>query len=121
MDCKNRSSSRGNLIRERASSFERNQQNEYGGGSLPGSRRGSFSERGNGGGSAMGGARMDKYWQQTLNGEGSRPASRTDHEGKRWQSVGRLDTSEWEDKIRYKYNMIHNNIVLNVIKFELQH
>ena len=50
-----------------------------------------------------GGGRMDRYWQQAVDGDvvgGSRPASRTDHDARRWQSVGRLDTSEWEEKIR---------------------
>ena len=51
---------------------------------------------------------MDRYWRQAVNGGvdvgggdgGSRPASRADHDERRWQSVGKLDTSEWEEKIR---------------------
>ena len=81
------------------------------GGSLPGSRRGSFSgPSGWRSSSALGGGgggRMDRYWQQAVDGGGefggSRPPSRTDHDARRWQSVGKLDTSEWEEKIRYGY------------------
>ena len=59
-----------------------------------------------------GGGRMDRYWRQAVDGGGdvgggdggsrpaSRPASRADHDERRWQSVGKLDTSEWEEKIR---------------------
>ena len=54
---------------------------------------------------------MDRYWQQAVDGGGeddggSRPASRTGHDGRRWQSVGRLDTSEWEEKIRYEWRCL---------------
>ena len=80
------------------------------GGSLPGSRWGSFSgSAGWRSSSALGGGRtMDRYWRQAVDGGGeddggSRPASRTGHDVRRWQSVGKLDTSEWEEKIRYGY------------------
>ena len=106
-----RSGSRGSSnIRERARSFERgNQRDLTGGGSLPGSRRGSFSGSRSASAMAVGSsaAKMDRFWQQTLDSGGveDRPPSRTDHDVRRWQSVGRLDTSEWEDKIRYVYSM----------------
>ena len=108
-----RSKSRGvrQQVMERARSFERGADEAAANcQSLPGSRRGSFSQQPNRlrprrSPSVGGRSLADNYWQAALENS-SRPGSRTGatppecSHNKRWASVGRLDVSTWEDKIR---------------------
>lgn len=91
-----RSRSRSRNIMERARSFERqaeNQRSRFNGSPSPKVLRspslGAFKQN-----------KSDSYWQHTLEESQSRPASRTDHESRRWASIGKLDVSNWEQKIK---------------------
>ena len=84
-----RASNAANAVAERAKSYEkRTTQQTNTMTSLPGSRRGSFSS----------GLKRSPSW--IIKADGSRPPSRTDQETRRWASVGRLDVTPWEERIR---------------------
>lgn len=97
------SRSKSKSILDRAKSYERSTMNANEVSmSLPGSRRGSFSRRVqspsmNG---RIGRNQNDNFWQTAVDGSDSRPHSRTDHDSRKWSSVGKLNTSDWEEKIR---------------------
>ncbi|TRY63735.1 hypothetical protein TCAL_02063 [Tigriopus californicus] len=97
------SRSKSRSILDRAKSYERSTMNANEVSmSLPGSRRGSFSRRipspaMNG---RIGQNQNDNFWQTAVDGADSRPQSRTDHDSRKWSSVGKLNTSDWEEKIR---------------------
>ena len=96
---RSRSATRSKDIMERAKSFERKAKEVNGGRtSLPGSRRGSFSGNKNGLMKSPSAASNSAFWKQTLE------ATKDGDVNRRWNSVGKLDVSEWEAKSKVNNN-----------------
>merc|ERR1711915_1064970 len=88
-----RSSSRSKNIMERARSFERGAA-ESRGNSRPASRTGSIASRHRSPSGNRG--QEDEMWMNQL----ERPASRTDVDSRRFGEIGKVQTSDWEDRIK---------------------
>jgi len=88
-----RSSSRSKNIMERARSFERAAA-ESRGNSRPASRTGSIASRHRSPSGNRG--QVDEMWMNQL----ERPASRTDVDSRRFGEIGKVQTSDWEDRIK---------------------